>query len=157
MMPRLIRAAATLLGALAMCLLSARAHAMSCTIINTSSVRFGSYDVFDNQPLDSTGTVEFRCTQVAAGDMLSIQLNRGESNTFLPRAMMHHGMRFEYNLYLDAARSVVWGDGTSGTSAYTVRPIEGQTTSVPIYGRITPRQNVAIGSYSDSIVLTVLY
>jgi spore coat protein U-like protein len=156
-MPRPIQAAKVLLGALALCLIGARAQAMSCTVINTSSVRFGSYDVFDNQPLDSTGNLEFRCTQVAAGDMLSIQLNRGESNSFLPRAMMHRGMRFEYNLYLDAARTIVWGDGTSGTSAYTARPIEGQTISVPIYGRIPPRQNVAIGSYSDSIVLTVLY
>jgi spore coat protein U-like protein len=143
--------------ALAIGLVSAHARAMSCTIVNTSSVRFGSYDVFDNQPLDSTGTVEFRCTQVAAGDMLSVQLNRGASNSFLPRAMMHRGTRFEYNLYLDAARTIVWGDGTSGTSTYSVRPLDGQTISVPIYARIPPRQNVAIGTYSDSIVLTVLY
>lgn len=156
-MPRPSKAAQALFCALAISLFSAHARAMSCTILNATSVRFGAYDVFDNQPLDSTGVVEFRCTQVAAGDMISIQLNRGESNTFLPRAMTHRGARFEYNLYLDAARTIVWGDGTSGTSAYTVRPAEGQTTSVPIYGRIAPRQNVAIGSYNDSVVLTILY
>jgi spore coat protein U-like protein len=143
--------------ALALSLASAHARAMSCTIVNTSSVRFGAYDVFDIQPLDSTGTVEFRCTQVEAGDMLSIQLSRGQSNSFLPRAMMRRGTRFEYNLYLDAARTIVWGDGTSGTSTYTVRPPDGQTVSVPIYARIPPRQNVAIGTYSDTIVLTILY
>jgi spore coat protein U-like protein len=156
-MARMLRAAPAFACALAICVVAAHAHAMSCTIINASSVRFGSYDVFDVQPLDSTGVIEFRCTSVASGDMLSMQLNRGESNSFLPRAMKHRGARFEYNLYLDAARTIVWGDGTAGTSAYTARPIENQTVSVPIYARIPPRQNVEIGSYSDSIVLTILY
>jgi spore coat protein U-like protein len=157
MLRRTTQAAPALLAALAICMTGARAHAMGCTILDVSSVRFGAYDVFDAAPLDSTGLVAFRCSSVATGDVVSIQLNRGGSSTFFPRAMTRRGMRFEYNLFLDAARTIVWGDGTSGTASYTVHPAEGQPISVPIYGRITPRQNVEAGAYNDVVVLTVNY
>jgi len=130
---------------------------MSCSILNVSSVRYGGYDVFSPNPVDSAGLVSFRCTEIVTGDLLSIQLSRGDAARFMPRAMRHRGSLLEYNLYLDAARTIVWGDGTSGTSAYTVHPTEGELVSVPIYGRIPPRQNVEIGPYHDDVVLTVLY
>jgi spore coat protein U-like protein len=137
---------------------SASAHAAAtCSILNTSGVAFGAYDTFSTMPVDSTGLVSFRCTGVAQGDMLSIELGRGGTGTFLPRAMIYGRWRLEYNLFLDAARTVVWGDGTSGTSVYSVHTVEGQSVSVPIFGRALPRQNVAPGVYNDLIVLTMNY
>ncbi|MFI5308073.1 MAG: spore coat U domain-containing protein [Polyangiales bacterium] len=137
---------------------SAVAHAaMSCSIVSTSGVAFGSYDGFSTTPLDSAGSVAFRCTGVGPADMISIQIGRGSSGSFLPRAMSRHRFRLEYNLFMDAARTIVWGDGTGGTSAYTARPVESQMVSVPIFGRIMPRQNVEAGAYGDLVVLTVLY
>jgi spore coat protein U-like protein len=157
MLQRIGRAAPACLAALAIWIASARAFAMSCTILNASSVRFGSYNPFYTVPLDSAGTVSFRCTSVATADMLSIELGRGTSNSYLPRAMMNRSTRLEYNLFLDAARTIVWGDGTSGTSTYTAHPAEGQAVSVPIYARIPPRQNAEPGTYGDFVVLTILY
>lgn len=137
---------------------SAQAQAAaSCSILTTSGVSFGSYDTFSPTSLDSTGLVSFRCTGVAPGDVLSIQLSRGTSGTFLPRGMTNRSWRLEYNLFLDAARTIVWGDGTSGTSVYIAHPLDSQSVSVPIYGRVLPRQNLPPGTYNDLVVLTVNY
>lgn len=135
----------------------ARVAAMNCSILNSTSVSYGTYDVFSAAPLDSAGSISLRCDSVTDADLVSIQLSRGEAGRFMPRSMRHNGAQLEYNLFLDAARSVVWGDGTSGTSAYTVHPTSGQTVSIPIYGRVWPRQNVPAGTYGDVVVLTVLY
>jgi spore coat protein U-like protein len=148
---------AAALGVALLCASNSAAAAMSCTIVNTSGVSFGNYDTQRTAPLDSTGMISFRCSQVAGADSVMIQLGRGDAGVFLPRAMLVRSHRLEYNLYLDAARTRVWGDGTGGTSAYVARPDEGVTTSVPIYGRIPPRQNVKPETYTDTIVVTLLY
>jgi spore coat protein U-like protein len=138
--------------------LGAVAHAtMSCTIERVTGVSFGSYDSGRSSPVDSAGLVAFRCTHVAPGDMITIELGRGDSNSFQPRAMTMRSEKLEYNLFLDAARTIIWGDGTSGTSTYVARPADGQSTQVPIFGRIPPRQSVRGGTYNDVIILTVLY
>lgn len=130
---------------------------MSCTVVSTSGVSFGDYDTLRPAPVDSLGFVAFRCTSVTATDNVMIHLSRGDAGSFHPRAMAHRGFRLEYNLFLDAGRAVVWGDGSSGTSTYLGHPAEGQTVSVPIYGRILPRQGVRPGGYGDSIVVTIQY
>src|SRR5262245_2462510 len=127
----------------------ARVGAMSCAILSGAGLRYGTYDVFSPVPLDSAGALTIRCSSVVDGDLLSIQLSGGESGRFVPRAMRHNDARLEYNLFLDAARTVVWGDGASGTSTYTLQPVNNQTLSVPIYGRVWPRQNVPAGTYDD--------
>ncbi len=56
-----------------------------------------------------------------------------------------------YNIYLDAARTVVWGDGAGGTQTLEV---QNGDRSVSFYGRISAGQDVAAGPYSDAIVVT---
>jgi spore coat protein U-like protein len=133
-----------------------RAAISSCAILNVTSVDFGSYNLRRNEPLDSVGTLLYRCSGVGPADRVRVELTRGTSHSF-QRAMSFRQSRLRYNLYLDASHSVVWGDGTSGTGVYTTRPIEDTTMTVSIYGRISPRQNVRAGRYSDQINVTVLY
>jgi spore coat protein U-like protein len=147
----------TMMAALSMSHVAVAHAAMNCSIVRTSGVAFGSYDANRTNPLDSDGLIAFRCTSVGAADMLTIQLGRGDSNSFLPRKMRLGNGRLEYNLYLDASRTIVWGDGTMGTAVYAVHPPDGQPVSVPIFGRVPPRQNVRAGAYGDSIIVTVLY
>jgi len=130
---------------------------MRCTVNSTSAVNFGAYDIFSTAPLDAAGAVSVECSNVGPSDALLIELSRGDSNRFLPRAMARPRFNLEYNLYLDAARTLVWGDGTSGTSSYHGRPPDARAISIPIYARIPPRQNVEPGPYADHIVLTVQY
>lgn len=133
----------------------AQRGAMSCSILASVGPSFGAYDTLSTTPTDSVGRVDFRCQSVGAAAIVAIEL--GGSHGGGRRAMKNRGDRLEYELYLDAARSQVWGDGTRGTVRYLARPPEGLTVSLPIYGRIPPRQLVRIGAYSDQIHLTFQY
>jgi spore coat protein U-like protein len=146
------------LGTLAFFPASPAASAVSrCSIMNSAGVSFGVYNSHHAAPLDSAGSVAVECVGVAASDTVTIAIGRSRHGTFIPRMMSGPSSRFEYNLYLDAARTTVWGDGTSGTSTYVLRPVDGQTVSVPIFGRIPAHQNLPPGVYSDLLILTVLY
>lgn len=127
--------------------------APSCTI-SVVSVAFGNYNVFTVTPVDSTGSVTFRCNAAAAN--ISITLSKGASSTFTPRTMTKAGEVLNYDLYLNAARTNVWGDGTGGTSTYTnANPPNNQNVTVTIYGRIPASQDVSAGAYSDTVLATI--
>jgi spore coat protein U-like protein len=136
---------------------TASAQQMRCSITNAVGPSFGPYDTLSASPRDSAGFISFRCERVGPSDVIVIEISRGQGHSFMPRRMTRRGERLEYNLYLDAARTMIWGDGSRGTSRYQVRPSEGRTESVPIYARIPARQTVVPGSYSDHVVLTVNY
>ena len=114
------------------------------------SVVFGSYDTFSNVSLDSTGTIDVSCSSSVN---YSIALSSG-AGTMGSRAMINGAYLLSYNLYDSAARSNVWGDGSAGSSTVSATA---QTRSHTIYGRIPARQNVHVGSYTDSITVTVTY
>jgi len=140
--------------AAAMGLLSAEpGHAQGnvCTISSTS-VSFGNYDVFGASPVDSTGSVSFTCG--TAVRLTTVGLSRGQSSSFNPRTMTKSGEDLAYNLYQDAARTSIWGDGTSGTTQYsTGNPAD--NTTLTIYGRIPAAQDVSAGAYSDTVTATI--
>jgi spore coat protein U-like protein len=128
--------------------------AAQCTV-SASGVSFGSYDVFAPAPRDSSGSVTYECLVVVT---VQITLSRGSAPTFTPRTLVQGAETLQYNLYLDNARSTVWGDGSGGTSVFT-RTLAlgdvGQTVVVPVYGRIPARQDVSAGAYNDSITVTI--
>ena len=141
----------------AVCVLAAArgAAADQCTISSTPIV-FGSYNVFQAAPVDTTGTVVYRCTGNVA--TLAITMTRGQSQTFQPRELRQGSEKLTYNLYRDAARTSVWGDFTAGTGAYVdPNPPKKDDVTVTIYGRITPGQDVSVGTYSDTVTAVVLF
>jgi len=114
---------------------------------------FGTYNVFNVAPLDSTSTVTFRC---AKEKNIQISLSNGGAPTFNPRQMLSGAERLNYNLYLDAARTSVWGDGTGGTTMYSnANPRNNTDVTVTIYGRIPPGQDVPAGIYTNTITATI--
>ena len=123
--------------------------------ITTTGVNFGPYDVFDSSPVDSTGSVRYQCS--GNTNSFTIAIGRGSSPTFMPRTLRNGADAMDYNLYVDAARTSVWGDGTSGTTLFTVSNPTGKAVNVPIFGRIQPGQDIAAGTYSDSIVVTIQF
>jgi spore coat protein U-like protein len=61
-----------------------------------------------------------------------------------------------YNLYVDAARQRVWGDGESGGTARITGQSDGRkAVTHTIYGRIPERQSVRTGRYHDSVKVSV--
>ena len=70
--------------------------------------------------------------------------------------MTKGGEALGYNLYMDASRTTIWGDGTSGTSAYSRNnPPNGTNVSLPVYGRVGAAQDVSAGTYSDTVLATI--
>jgi len=124
------------------------AQALVCTV-STTGVVFGAYSFFTPWPRLSTGSVSIGCDAVAA---YSIAMNGGYTGTFA-RLMTSGANRLTYNLYTDATRTVVWGDGTGGSMRVSSSGTTGATHTV--YGRIPALQNVPAGSYSDLLIVTV--
>jgi len=142
---------------LALCLACMDAGAANCSITVTA-LDFGVYDPGSAAPLDMNGNVDVRCTGNAGSFVLAI--SQGNAGGFSPRLMLSGPFSMQYNLYTDPARSLIWGDGTGGTSINSGnKPSAGPPVnfSFPVYGRIFPNQAVASGLYSDSLLVTVVF
>ena len=142
-------AAVPWLIALALALTAQQGHA--CTL-NVTGVNFGSYDVFSNSALDTTGNIDVNCPR---GVGYSMALTAG-GGTHTQRVMDSGGHRLNYNLYTAANRAVVWGDATSGTVTVNGTGI-GVNVNYGVYGRIPALQNVHAGSYSDIIIVELTF
>ena len=142
--------------AVAMVLWAASDAAAAGCSISTTSVSFGMYDVFDTAPNDSTGTITLNCNGGARD--LTVEIDRGGAATFALRHMVNGASQLRYNLYLNAARTAIWGDGTGGTQPYDVgNPANNKDVTLTIFARIPAEQDVSSGSYSDSVTVTVNY
>jgi spore coat protein U-like protein len=123
-----------------------------CTI-SVDSLRFGSYDVFSDVPLDSTGTVVYRCGN--KDKQISITLSTGSSGTYDARTLRNGGEALLYNLFIDGLTSV-WGDGSAGTGFYYRKnPPNDRPVSLTVFGRIPPRQDVSQGVYADTVQVII--
>jgi spore coat protein U-like protein len=129
----------------------------SCSFNAVSGVPFGSYDALDTSPLDQTGSISLQCTELGLLQTVTMDLSAGNSGSYAVREMRSGIESLDYNLYLDAARTLVWGDGTAGTSRFgPILPILGAVEeTVTIFGRIPSRQASPVGSYTDTITLTI--
>ena len=135
----------------AICVLSAsNAYAQASCTISVTSVNFGSYNVFGGSATDSTGTITFNCNNMAKN--IVVTLSKGGSSTYSPRTMTQGAESLGYNLYRDAARTSIWGDGTGGTATYTDNnPPNNTNVNLTVYGRVPAGQDVSAGVYSDTI------
>src|SRR5207248_337340 len=122
---------------------SAARAATTCTIDATTAVDFNTYDYTSATPNDSTGTIT--CTCRGAGGLFgggaAVTLSQGSSGTYSQRTMLSGANVLAYNLYVDAARTQVWGDFTGGTSGQFAAP-RTPNQQLSIYGRIPTGQNV---------------
>jgi spore coat protein U-like protein len=131
-------------------LVTAQAEA-NCTI-STTSVAFGSYDVFSATPRDANGTVQIDCTP---RENIQVTLSSGSSSVFSPRTLRSGSNILNYNLFRNAARTQIWGDGSAGTSTSSANNV--RNTTLTVYGRVPAAQDAAVGNYADTIVATVIF
>ncbi|MGC1303552.1 MAG: spore coat U domain-containing protein [Caulobacteraceae bacterium] len=131
----------------------------SCTA-SATGVSFGAYNPLSTTPNDATGTVTVSCIlTVSLTGSYTIALSTGASNSFTARSLQGGGSTLAYNLYVATARTQVWGDGTGGTQTVTgsFPAILTNTQSFNVFGRIPAGQNVPVGAYTDTIIVTVTY
>jgi spore coat protein U-like protein len=127
------------------------ANAAKCSV-SASPLSFGAYNVFSQSPLDSTASITFSCNGNAQ-PIIDLGNGAGTSGSSASRAMKNGNASLSYGLYLDAARTSLWGDGTRGSGRYQALD---RTGSVVVYGRIFARQLMAkAGVYADTVVVTI--
>lgn len=129
--------------------LAAPAASATCTL-SVQGVNFGGYDFMSSQNLDSVGHAIVSCD---VSTSFSIALSTG-AGSYASRAMQNGAHQLSYNLYTDAAHTMVWGDGTGGSVV-----VSGSGTSVDevVYGSAPAGQNPFLGSYSDAITVTLTF
>lgn len=138
------------------CLGPSRA-AVSCTI-SATAVAFGNYDVYAATPTNSNGSVTYHCLGYPSppgSGPVTIFLNKGSSATFTPRFMHNGANHLNYNLYLDAGLTQIWGDGTGGTTFYSATAINDSRVTVTVFGSIPAAQDAHVGAYTDTIKATI--
>ena len=130
--------------------------AQAACSLSGASISFGDYDPTILTPLDTAGAVIYRCGN--SDHNITITLSRGGGTSYATRRMVNGSEKLFYNLYRDAARTAIWGDGTGGTQAYTIaNPQNNQDVTVPMFGRAPAGQNVSVGSYIDTITVTLIF
>ena len=125
-----------------------------CTV-SASTIPFGTYDPLSSVPLDSVGSINMTCSgSASAAATVTIELNAGSSGNIADRQLKAGARALHYNLYLDPARTRVWGnDGASSL----MTPFATGLKTYTIYGRVAPLQRAGVGAYRDSITVTIVY
>lgn len=151
-----------------MALLAPFSHAavtVNCTA-SVGGIAFGIYNPLSAVANASTGTLQVTCNGSGKGKTqvtLNVALSRGLSGTFTTRKMFSGVNTLNYNIFLNTAYNQIIGDGSGGTVTGSVGPFRvaaGGSNVVEtetFYGLIPASQNVAPGSYSDVITVTVTY
>ena len=132
-----------------------------CTITATGPSVI--YDPLSGVDGSAVGNIQTICVYVGLGSATpayQIQLSAGSSNSYINRTMRFLSNSLTYNLYTNASNSLVWGNGTGGTSvvgdSYTMTAGT-VIKNYSVYMRIPRSQSINAGSYSDSIAVTVTY
>lgn len=147
-------------GLLAVAMLLPRPAFAACSV-SASAVAFGNYNPLSVLPQDAVGQVSVNCSfLVSLLTTYTVKLSTGGSSQYSTRVMSSGGNTLNYNLYTDALRLIVWGNGTGGSgfvSNTQLIGLGGFTGNHPVYSRVPAQQNVAPGNYSDTIVVTLDY
>lgn len=134
--------------------------ANTCTVASTVHA-FGAYNTLT--ALSGTSTITVTCTHSTAAAHTfpyTIALSSGPG-TYALRQMAGSGDTLTYNLYTNAAHTIIWGDGTATTSTVSgsivVASGAGRSgfQAQTVYGLITAPQNVRAASYATTTPITV--
>ncbi len=139
----------------------------ACGIANAPvNLSFGAYTPLTfpgkvaSADADSSGAVSITCSGLAQAVSYALKLSAGRSNNIQARSMggTGGGADMTYNLFTNASRTTVWGDGASGTSfAGSIAPTDGPVSHT-FYGRVPAGQNaLRAGTFTDQLVITLEY
>ncbi|AEB58740.1 Csu type fimbrial protein [Ectopseudomonas mendocina] len=126
------------------------------------SISFGSISTLpsnlDAASTPGNGSIVLQCSP---GTAVSISLNAGlnASSVGGGRYLARGAERLRYQLYQDAARSLIWGDGSNGGTRLSVNfPVGSATQTYTVYARLFAVSPLpSAGIYTDTITVTVSY
>ncbi|MBN9206916.1 spore coat U domain-containing protein [Methylibium petroleiphilum] len=132
--------------------------ASACTVSGSLLNFGGSIDpLVSAVPIDASSTLTVRCTNTTPYTVaLDAGIHAGGAAVFGNRNMSNGAQTIGYQLYLDAGRATVWGNGTASSSTVPGTGT-GSNQSLTIYGRLPSLTGVVPGSYSDTVTVTISY
>lgn len=142
---------------------SASCVGVKCTCtVSGDAVSFGGYVPTAAGDINVAANISVTCKAFVLGVIsYEIHLGSGLHGTVANRKMSNGSSLLIYNIYTNAGRTIIWGDGTNGTGkisdSYLLLLGATRTETVSMYGKLTSGQNVSAGAYSDTIIATVVY
>jgi spore coat protein U-like protein len=120
----------------------------TCTV-SGSTMSFGSYS--SAAPSTASSSIQVTCSN---GTSASVTLNQGNNNnkasTFGTRALNNGTNYLGYDIYTDNTYAKVWNTAEPQTITSTGSPV-----TLTAYGRVPAGQNPVIGSYNDTVTISV--
>jgi len=143
------------------------AHAattVNCTA-SAGGIAFGIYNPLSAVANASTGTLRVTCNGSGTGSAnvtVNVSLSTGLSGSYATRKMFSGVNALNYNIFWSTAYNQIIGDGSGGSFAGAAGPFPvpaggSNVATGTLYGLIPVSQDVAPGSYSDVITVTVTY
>lgn len=134
---------------------TATASIIATCVVEADDLDFGSRGKLDTAA-DSTSQLRTSCS---AALPYAVALGTGGGGSFGARRMEHSGVPTEtvnYQLYIDPARSQIWGDGLGGTGTGGETG-SGSPQASTVYGRVPLQATPIPGDYQDTVIVTVSY
>ena len=126
--------------------------------VTPQNLNFGTYDSLAAASLSATTQLDINCSK---STQFTVELNAGQHATNGFNRNMANGTNLlSYQLYTSSSHTTVWGDGTSGTGTISgtgTGPGAAHTITETVYGLVPAQQSVPVGSYSDTITVTVSF
>lgn len=159
---------------LSACLWACAAHAgpPACTL-STTGLAFGTYSPTSGTAVTANGSINFACTYTGTGFTADLTISAGNSGSYTARTLKMGTQSLNYNIYVNAADTEIFGGGTGSGEAgtyYYYLCYPGGTVScsggggqsgaqyvAPMYGLLPASQDVSAGTYSDTIVVTLTF
>ena len=91
------------------------------------------------------------CTK---GTPAIVSVNGGLHASGATRYLSSGSATLQYELFKDPGRTQRWGEGSADALQAGEAPSEAPRTFV-VFGRIPPGQDIPVGTYTDSVVVTV--
>ena len=146
--------------------------AAKCLMSSIGDLSFGAYDpVVTNASTGLSGNTGFTltCTRNASPVISLSVANANFGQNLAGKRAMNNGSSgagnyLSYDLFVpsgvgDASTAtpsvVYWGDNTNGTSTFSPSVPTTAAQTITIFGSVLPGQDVATGTYSDSVTATV--
>jgi spore coat protein U-like protein len=137
-----------------------------CRLIAVPGIAFGTYDPLSTAPTDTLTNVRVTCERNGGPQIVTLTMRIGpgtNSSSAQTRRMRLVGAGTDYlsyGLYRDVSRSSVWGssetvDTVSQTLSIPVPNKGTASTDFTIYGRIPASQDVSVGTYADTVAVTL--
>lgn len=126
---------------------------LSACRVSATPINFGTASLLQ-AGVDAQGSISVTCSR---GTPFAIKLGGGNAAATEPQSRklrQTSGALVTYGIYQDAARAIPWGN--QDTNDLNVAAATGLTQTFPAYGRV-PAQNAEPGTYSDTVLVEVIY